>query len=416
MKELGLNRVNSLVHPGNKAFDSLRMVDRGLSVAKKSHDSVNVSSSSERKSIVARARLRAENMPRDDSKHSSLDSRELFGGQSGLDSGRRRAERDVRAKAGLDEPGSPEAQEWLFKSIFEEELLDRGIYVSGNQERELLAINFNSRVSDVPEEWCKSFLIAKGKAYERVRMDGYNLHNSSFNTKNRIIMLSYNNELYEFYRDELPAKLPRIFKEKSKEGKIVWHVKDLDSSFTCIEACKEIEKLEGDKNLYNLQGVRYKQEISKLIKLQRLKEALEINYPKVLRSLDKTQISEFADALENDLSQQYNIEYIRNLIVKHNHVEDTTKNAWKRIIMDCNFLINKKEKELKQSKNREEAYYMIMGMPEVRSIVEKLPKDYTIDSMTVEEKRADGLSLPTYKVGLFIKRANSADKKNGAEK
>src|SRR5690348_7457953 len=137
MKELGLNRVNSLVHPGNKAFDPLRIVDRGLSVAKKSHDSVNVSSSSERKSIVARASLRAENTPRDDSKHSSLDSRELFGGQSGLDSGRRRAERDVRAKAGLDEPGSPEAQEWLFKSIFEEELLDRGIFVSGNQERQL---------------------------------------------------------------------------------------------------------------------------------------------------------------------------------------------------------------------------------------------------------------------------------------
>jgi hypothetical protein len=192
-------------------------------------------------------------------------------------------------------------------------------------------------------------------------------------------------------------------------------VKDFDSSFTCIEVSQEIEKLEGDKNIYKLQDVRYKQEISNLRELQRSKKELEKEYHKILRSLDEKQKSEFIGALENNLSQQDNIDYIWNLMVKHNHIESITKKSWDSAIREYRLIINKKEKEIKQSENRQEAYYMIMGTPEVRSIVEKLPKDYTIDSVTVEKKHVTGRLLPTYKVGLSIKRVDSADKKNGAE-
>ncbi len=448
MKELGLNRVNSLVHPGNKAFDPLRIVDRGPSVAKKSSDAVNVSSPKSRRSLVARASLSMENMPRIDRKHGSLDSRNLFRGQSSLDSRRRAGssyvERDVRARASMYDSEETVSQD-LFRSIFLK-LLDKYGYTKetndpfiydyvGGEEKQAHSLKFDSSVFDVPEEWRKAFLIARGQVFEERRIAGVKIEqNPAENDSHDIILFrEASSEIHQVPKDRWPSIIVDMFKKHPDQRVMASTVvgnRDYDSLFACMEVYQELEKLQGNKSAYKLERGQLEQKEWELRGLRNSQRQQELKYALFLRDLQKLQSMQFIIELQRDLSLQKNIDRIQNLKKIQDKISNIAMQEGEIMMNEHKLLFNQKKKEVEQAGNMQEVYDMMMGIPKFRSIVGKLPKEYIVDSITIQKRliadqriaalNNDGRTLDIspgsllrgqhYEVCLFIKRARNIDK------
>jgi hypothetical protein len=444
MKELGLNRVNSLVHPGNKAFDPLRIVDRGLSVAKKSHDSVNVSSPKSRRSLVARAALRLDNMPNGDRKFGSLVSQKPFGEQSSLDEWRQtgsRLARDVRARASMGDAEETVSQE-LFRSIFLK-LLDKYGYTKetndpfiydyvGGEEKQAHSLNFDSSVFDVPAEWRKAFLIARGQAFEEGRIAGVKIEqNPAQNDLHDITLFrEASSEIHQVPKGRWPSIIVDMFKKHPDQRVMASTVisnRDYDSLFACMEVYQELEKLQGNKSIYKLEKGQLEQKERELQKLRNSQRKRELNYALFLQDLQKMQSTQFIIELQKDLSLQKTIDSIQNLRKMQDKISNIAIQEYEMIIKQYKSLFNQKKEELEQARNMQEVYDMMMGTPGFRSIVGKLPKEYIVDSIAIQKQSVTDsrtealenefdtplgslLERHRYEVCLSIKRVHNIDK------
>lgn len=294
--------------------------------------------------------------------------------------------------------------------VSSKEMRKQAYFSSSPEEREqFLSINFNSSVSDVPAEWRKPFLVARGQTCERVRMEGHNLNSSVFPTDNLTIFL-FSNKSHKSLENQSLSALPYIFKDESNEGVIAWHVKDSDSFFTCADVCEGLNTIEYGQNLYKLEKYKFEQKMLELQELQKSQREIKLKHTLFLQNLDELQMSEFIVILQKDLSLQENIDHVQFLKEAQDNIKDMFMQEVEMMMREHILSINQKKEDLEQYKNMQDAYYMIMGTPEVRSVVEKLPKDYSIDSMTIAKNFITDSSLPTYEMVLFIKHVGSAEK------
>jgi hypothetical protein len=449
VKELGINQVKSLGHTGNKAFDPLRIVDRGPSVAKKSSDAVNVSSPKSRRSLVARAALRLDNMPNGDRKFGSLVSRKPFGEQSSLDEWRQtgsRFARDVRARASMGDPGESALQEQLFREKFINVLEDRGFIekdgeqdlifiVFGGEAEQFLSINSDSRMCDVPEEWRKAFLIARGQALEEGRIAGVKIEQNPAENDSHDITLfrEASSEVHQVPKERWPSIIGDMFKKYPDQWVMASTVvgnRDYESLFACMEVYQELEKLQGNKSAYKLEKGQLEQKERELRELRNFQRQQKLKHDLFLRDLQKLQVIQFVIVLQRDLSLQKNIDRIKNLREIQNEISNVAIRKGEIMAKEHESLLDQKKEEVEQARNMQEVYDMMMGIPKFRSIVGKLPKEYIVDSTTIQKRLITDPRIEVlnneghtfdispgsllrgqhYEVCLFIKRARNIDK------
>ncbi len=297
MKELGLNQVNSLEHTGNRAFDPLRIVDRGSGVAKKSRDSVNVSSPKDRQAIVARAALRLDNMPNGDTKFGSLASQKLFGEQSPFDGWRQtgsRLVRDVRARASMGDTGESAPQEQFFREKFINILEDQGFIerdreqdlisiISGGEKEQFSSINSDARMYDVPKEWRKAFLMARGQVFEEERIIGVKIEQNPAENDSHDITLfrEASSEIHPVPKGRWPSIIVDMFKKHPDQRVMASTVvgnRDYDSLLACMEVYQELEELQGNKSVYKLEKGQLEQKEWELRGLRNSQRQQELQY------------------------------------------------------------------------------------------------------------------------------------------
>ena len=164
--------------------------------------------------------------------------------------------------------------------------------------------------------------------------------------------------------------------------------------------------------------------------LRKSQRQQELKHALFLRDLQTLQLTQFIIELQKDLSLQKTIDRIQNLRKMQDKISNIAVQEGKIMIEEHELLLNQKKNEVEQARNMQESYDMMMGTPEFRSIVGKLPKEYIVDSITIQKRlttdqRAESLendkhtfdiSLGSllmgqrYEVCLSIKRVDNPDK------
>jgi hypothetical protein len=202
-----------------------------------------------------------------------------------------------------------------------------------------------------------------------------------------------------------------------------------------MEVYQELEKLQGNKSVYKLEKGQLEQKEWKLRELRNSQRNQELKYGIFLRDLQKMQLIQFTNELQKDLSLQKTINRIQNLRKMQDKISNIATQMGEIMIKEHKSLFNQKKDEVEQARNMQEVYDMMMGTPEFRSIVGKLPKEYIVDSIAIQKQSVTDSRTETlkndkhtfdtplgsllerhrYEVCLSIKRVDSADKKNDAE-
>lgn len=412
----------------------------------KSNNFVNVTSPESQQAFVAQASLSVENRTRN---LRFRDSQTFGSYQFSLDSGRQassRITRDVRARASMGDAGELTPQEQFFREKFIEILEDRGFIerdreqdlisiVSGGETEQFLSINSDSRMCDVPEEWRKAFLIARGQVFEEERIAGVKITQNPVENDSHNITLfrEASSEIHQVPKDRWPSIIVDMFKKHPDQRVMASTVvgnRDYDSLFACMEVYQELEKLQGNKSVYKLERGQLEQKEWELRGLRKSQRQQELKHALFLRDLQTLQLTQFIIELQKDLSLQKTIDRIQNLRKMQDKISNIAVQEGKIMIEEHELLLNQKKNEVEQARNMQESYDMMMGTPEFRSIVGKLPKEYIVDSITIQKRlttdqRAESLendkhtfdiSLGSllmgqrYEVCLSIKRVDNPDK------
>lgn len=384
------------LHESALKWDPLRSQYQGRSVAKKSSDTVNFSSTESRRALMGRAALRMGG----DTKLGSLVSQKPFGEQSSLDGWRQtgsRVTRDVRARASMGDTGESVPQEQLFREKFIEILEDRGfierdreqdlIHIYGGEEEQFSSINSDSHPYDVPAEWRVPFFIARGQLFEEKRMSGAKIEqNPVDNVFPGVILFQESSGEACISKERCPSAVAdRLRKYPDQEVKVSTTIcdQDIDSLSTCMKVYEELKRSGSEMILYELQRDKFEKDTLEWKKLRKSQIDIELKYALFIHKLQKN-INEFQKDISKiddyKLIQRFNktIREIKGISLKYERI----------MIEGHKEIFKRKNKELEQSKNVKDAYDMMMGTPEVRSIVGKIPKDYIVDSITIERQPA----------------------------
>jgi hypothetical protein len=288
---------------------------------------------------------------------------------------------------------------------------------------------------DVPEEWRKAFLIARGQALEEGRIAGVKIEQNPAENDSHDITLfrEASGEVHQVPKERWPSIIVDMFKKYPDQWVMASTVvgnRDDDSLFACMEVYQEVEKLQENKSVYKLEKGRLWQKERELRELRDFQRQQELNHALFLHDLRKSQLIQCITALKRDLSLQKNIDRIKNLRKIQDKISNIAIREGEIMIKEHKSLLDQKKKEVEQAGNMQEVYDMMMGIPKFRSIVGKLPKEYIVDSITIQKRlitdqriealNNDGRTFDIspgsllrgqhYEVCLFIKRARNIDK------
>jgi hypothetical protein len=337
------------------------------------------------------------------------------------------------------------ASQDLFRSIFLK-LLDKYGYIKetndpfiydyvGGEEKQAHSLKFDSSVFDVPEEWRKAFLIARGQVFEERRIAGVKIEQNPAENDSHDITLfrEASSEIHQVPKGRWPSIIGDMFKKHPDQRVMAWTVvgnRDYESLFACMEVYQELEKLQGNKSVYKLKNGQLEQKERELRDLRNFQRQQKLKQDLFLRDLQKLQVTQFVIVLQRDLSLQKNIDRIKNLREIQNEISNIAIRKGEIMAKEHESLLDQKKEEVEQARNMQEVYDMMMGIPKFRSIVGKLPKEYIVDSTTIQKRLITDPRIEVlnneghtfdispgsllrgqhYEVCLFIKRARNLDK------